>query len=96
MRAPEIIWGLGVVLVVVGELWAVATLAKGDTITEHVFRNPFLLSLMSALLVWAAWHFFAAQGRARLYDMIAVVAGALLGVAVWFARRDQARKDRSS
>ena len=93
MKPPEILWSVGAVLVLVGELWAVATRERGDTITEHVLQNPVYLATMGALIVWAGWHFFFAQGKARVVDLAVVVAGLIVGALVWLANAKRPRQD---
>lgn len=95
MEPTYIIWGVGVVLVIVGELWAVFNKADGDTITETLFRHPVSLSAMGALIMWCAWHFFVAQGNPGWYDLIFLIAGAGIGIVVWyFNRREKGKRKR--
>lgn len=84
MTPQEIIWIIGVGIVLAGEIWAIFSKKRGDTITENTFKHPVSMGLMGALLVWAIYHFFIAQGRSDWWDFLPIGIGAAVGVIVWY------------
>jgi hypothetical protein len=74
---PVTLWAVAAVLVVAGEVWALVTRAEGDTITETFKRHWWSRGAMTALIVWAAWHFLTDTGG--WVDLIFVVFGFVLG-----------------
>lgn len=51
---------------VIGEIYAIRTKKKGDTLSENVHdltnRIPYGGYLLAALMAWLAWHFTAGKG----------------------------------
>lgn len=78
-----ILWAyiLGGVTLFVAEMIAVFNNKSGDTITEKVKSNVVTWMAMSALVIWAAFHFVIDEivDFGTIADIIVVVLGALAG-----------------
>lgn len=78
------LWGVGALVVLLGEMIAVLNDASGDTITETFKSRWWTRGLMGGLIVWSAWHFFTDEGG--LIDLLFVAVGFLLGTAAYYLK----------
>ena len=71
------IWAVGIVVVLAGEFYAIGTRREGDTITETFKRHWWTRGIITAMIVWAAWHFLTDTGG--WVDLVFVAIGFVLG-----------------